>query len=733
MGSAAAVAAEAQPGVDTLGFVAAADPGLLCPADLVDAVLATERLLGYVHAVQVRLLAELGKPNRCVDVTDLVGALVDKAGQGRTDGVVDPEVVAELTRDRSVGAAATELAALVDCSPITARIRIGQATRLLDALPATFAALTRGRIDIGRTRMIVDRTAVLAPELCRQLEQRVLPLVRGRSKARLENLVDREVITADPAAAEHRRSKARTGRALTHYADKDGMGIINALLPAEAALMVFNLVDLIAQANQGLDERTVDQRRADALADIADELLTHGYVDLDGLTATITNDPTGSRLNAAGGSADTAPSGGSGAVDGDVPNSGGQGFAPTVDVPCPADVDTDTETDTDTDTDNAPADSPKPGQHPSIAVEPASAATPPDATGRRSAAGQPGPTAIGWRRSSRILTRHGRRPHLIVTGAESTLRGLDDLPGHLQGHGAITAPLLRAIAASFGTLTAVAVNPDTGAPTGIGALTYRPSQQLQDQIITLHSTCRMPGCRQPAWRCDIDHLEPFNHHEPDIGGHTDLRNTIPHCKFHHLLKHHTRWTPHLQPDLTIRWTTPTGHTAISHPTDFITPGEHTRAGSPHTTTRANGCGTEAGDGCTGCDTGSLCSGVILGPTITGPTMPLAVDPDFTESHTELEDATTIPHPAGHEIHTYRIERFRTRQKALSRIRRIPIPTLTTAAGRSPAENSTIISWPPPDHTHSTEPVTKDGRILGKARRTSTNTPDHPTLPDEPPF
>ena len=61
------------------------------------------------------------------------------------------------------------------------------------------------------------------------------------------------------------------------------MGIITALLPADAAVTLFTLIDLIAQANKGLDHRTVDQRRADALTDIADELLTHGYVDLDHL------------------------------------------------------------------------------------------------------------------------------------------------------------------------------------------------------------------------------------------------------------------------------------------------------------------------------------------------------------------------------------------------------------------------------------------------------------------
>jgi len=60
-GSAAGVAATACPSVDTLGFLDAAVPSGLPPADLVDAVIACERLVAHVHGVQTRLLAELGR------------------------------------------------------------------------------------------------------------------------------------------------------------------------------------------------------------------------------------------------------------------------------------------------------------------------------------------------------------------------------------------------------------------------------------------------------------------------------------------------------------------------------------------------------------------------------------------------------------------------------------------------------------------------------------------------
>jgi len=180
---------------------------------LVDAVIASEQLLAHVNALQVRLLAELGRPQRCGDVTGLVAALVGKAGRGRdADGEVDDAVVQELTRDRSIGVAAAEVAAVLDWSPITAKIRIEQSTRLVAALPKTLVALAEGRVDFGRARMIVDRTAVLPPEVCAEIEGRILSWVKGRSKGRLETLVDREVIVADPDAAETRRVKARQDR-----------------------------------------------------------------------------------------------------------------------------------------------------------------------------------------------------------------------------------------------------------------------------------------------------------------------------------------------------------------------------------------------------------------------------------------------------------------------------------------------------------------------------------------
>ena len=173
--------------------------------------------------------------------------------------------------------------------------------------------------------------------------------------------------------------------------------------------------------------------------------------------------------------------------------------------------------------------------------------------------GKPTPTTT-VDRAGRAFTRQGRRPHLSVTIPLSTLGGLDRLPGTLAGFGAIPACLARAIATSAGTVTALITDPTTGMITDAGALTYRPSQQLRDKVAALVATCQFPSCRQPVWRCDIDHRDAFNHHDPEHGGRTDDENAGPFCRRHHLVKHHTDWRIRVSPErFTLDWTSPTGH------------------------------------------------------------------------------------------------------------------------------------------------------------------------------
>ena len=90
---------------------------------------------------------------------------------------------------------------------------------------------------------------------------------------------------------------------------------------------------------------------------------------------------------------------------------------------------------------------------------------------------------------------------------------------------------------------------------------YRPSATLQAFVRSRDLTCRFPGCRVPAHRCDIDHVVPYPL------GPTHPSNLGCFCRKHHLLKTFWAddWSVTLAPDGTMTWIAPTGHTHLTHP------------------------------------------------------------------------------------------------------------------------------------------------------------------------
>jgi len=85
-----------------------------------------------------------------------------------------------------------------------------------------------------------------------------------------------------------------------------------------------------------------------------------------------------------------------------------------------------------------------------------------------------------------------------------------------------------------------------------------------DEFVRMRAmTCMFPGCDHPATASDIDHTIPWP------AGPTHPGNLSPKCRKHHLLKTFyggpDGWQDRQQPDGTIVWTAPTGHTYISVP------------------------------------------------------------------------------------------------------------------------------------------------------------------------
>jgi Domain of unknown function (DUF222) len=180
-----------------------------------------------------------------------------------------------------------------------------------------------------------------------------------------------------------------------------------------------------------------------------------------------------------------------------------------------------------------------------------------------------GGSPVGGSPVSALGTQQGRFTHLNVTIAASTLAGFDDRPGDLDGHGPIPADLARAIALSASTVAAVVLKPGCGTALDLGRTTYRPRLAQRDHVVIRDQTCRFPGCRRAARRCQIDHSDEYCPGGDD-GGVTCPCNLQCLCAFHHGLKTGGLWDSVQHPDASVTWTSPTGRNYTTQPRQWPT-------------------------------------------------------------------------------------------------------------------------------------------------------------------
>lgn len=147
---------------------------------------------------------------------------------------------------------------------------------------------------------------------------------------------------------------------------------------------------------------------------------------------------------------------------------------------------------------------------------------------------------------------HGRRVELQVLIELPTLLGLRDNPAALAGYGPIPASLARELAVDA-TWRRLVTDPTTGHLLDYGRTTYRAPRALADFVIARDRRCRFVSCGQPAFRCDIDHADPY-----DNGGRTSCANCCMLCRRHHRLKTRGRWTIRLRPDGSLTWRSAAG-------------------------------------------------------------------------------------------------------------------------------------------------------------------------------
>ncbi|MGP5389264.1 DUF222 domain-containing protein [Glutamicibacter arilaitensis] len=130
----------------------------------------------------------------------------------------------------------------------------------------------------------------------------------------------------------------------------------------------------------------------------------------------------------------------------------------------------------------------------------------------------------------------------------------------LEGYGPIPLGVALKIAADAPSFQRVLTDPWTGAAIDVEPKRYRPSQGLRDLLRHRDQHCGFPGCRRPADRSEIDHIEAYGQ-----GGHTTRQNTHLLCKQHQMFKHALGWKVLACPDGSKTWISPHGLRSITIP------------------------------------------------------------------------------------------------------------------------------------------------------------------------
>jgi hypothetical protein len=399
--------------------------------------------------------------------------------------------------------------------------------------PTVITALLAGRIDTRKAHTLLRSASRLTVPERAEAIRRFLPQAPARTWKWLQ--------TRMLAFAKNLHGAAQTARAAAQRRSvqvdraENDMGWLSAYLPAVDAAAVWGVVDDMAHQLRHVtgEERTLSQLRADSLTGI----VTGRLLPADRFT-----DPDADTAGATVAGTATAASTG---------------------------VDTGTRIDT-----TAAGDSATTGTTGTPGSEPVPVCT----CGGRAPVQQVVQEVVVQEvvRPVRIVPT---RPVVRVTIPATALLGLDNAPGELAGFGPIPAETARTIATDA-TWQRLLTDPVTGILTDYSTTTYQPGKVLRAAVEARDETCMFQWCDTPAERCDLDHIEPFDHSkrnsgedgggagsEPAERGQTNAHNLHALCRKHHLLKTHADWGIVRDPQTGITtWTTPTGRTHTRPPT-----------------------------------------------------------------------------------------------------------------------------------------------------------------------
>lgn len=289
------------------------------------------------------------------------------------------------------------------------------------------------------------------------------------------------VADLDPEGVARRREDAAFTRAVRFRKDDDeGMCTMTARLTSAAGALLAERIDAFAGKAAPGDRRTLAQRRADALEAMA----TGEHIVVKAAHGAGPGAKAGDDLRGTA----TGNSAGNSAAGNTAGNSAAGNTSGTADRPA----------------DDAPA--------------------------------EPSGAAASRGASNPVNVYPVLRPHITVI---ATGTGAPRIEFARTGESSMEA-LCRLLESAKGTrFELVDTRPGTH-DRPERAKKYRISPELARRIRARDGTCRHPGCSVPAEQCDVDHIVPFDHSDPEKGGLTLERNLMCLCRRHHRYKTFTK-------------------------------------------------------------------------------------------------------------------------------------------------------------------------------------------------
>ena len=235
------------PGLQLAALLHDVDQAELGAYELVETVAAWHRLASWVAARQAAAIMELSRR-----------AEMRPTDNGRRIESMNPLRVT-----------GTEVAARLALTPREGEGLVARARVWAEDLPATWAALAAGRIDVRKAEVIADGLRGHTLDLARRVEAEVLERAATMTAAQLRRAIVRALHRLDPDTMAQRAENAAENRFVRTSPAKDGMAWLEAYLPAADAAAIESAIEAAADAMKRADpddRRTKAQRRADALA-----------------------------------------------------------------------------------------------------------------------------------------------------------------------------------------------------------------------------------------------------------------------------------------------------------------------------------------------------------------------------------------------------------------------------------------------------------------------------------